>query len=254
MIIMDIIFYIILFVILYCVYRIFICEKFTKNIYLSKSELEKTLINNKDKYYETFNDNDLRVRNIEDIHNYHEIIKSCCINISNNTEKMLNELTQLADNKIKKIKIKGFDGIKASNLQWIIGIVSGKKYEYGLPHTRNMTIIIPEHILDNKDILLRVLIHEKIHIYQKIYPEDIKIWLNNNGFKKYRLRTKNDNVRANPDIDNFIYKNKNNSLIMSKYNELPLSINDVKYYPLNDYRYEHPFESMAYTLEDMINK
>jgi hypothetical protein len=117
-----------------------------------------------------------------------------------------------------------------------------------------MTIIIPEHILDNKDILLRVLIHEKIHIYQKIYPEDIKIWLNNNGFKKYRLRTKNDNVRANPDIDNFIYKNKNNSLIMSKYNELPLSINDVKYYPLNDYRYEHPFESMAYTLEDMINK
>jgi len=251
---MDIIFYIIFISLLYLIYRIFICETFTQNIYLSKTELEKTLINNKDKYYDTFNDNDLRVRNIETIEDYHKIIKSCCLNINNNTSNILNEITQFADEKIQKIKILGFDGKKAANMQWIIGIISGKDYEYGLPHTRNLIIVIPESILNNKKTLLRVLIHEKIHIYQKMYPEDTNIWIKNNGFIEYKLRTKDDNIRANPDINNYIYKNNDNNVLMAIYNELPLSINDVTYYPNNDYKFEHPLELMAYTLEDLINK
>ncbi len=241
-------------IICYIIYRIFKYENFTKNIYLSKTELEKTLINNKDKYYETFNDNDLRVRNIETIKDYHEIIKTSCKNINNKTSKLLDEITVKADNKIKKISAIGFNGKKASQIQWIIGMTCGKKYEYGLPHTRNYIIVIPESIIDNKEILLGVLIHEKIHIYQKMYPEDANIWIKNNGFLKYKLRTKDDNIRANPDINNYIYKNKKNNILMSKYNELPLTINDVMYYPVNDYKYEHPLELMAYTLEDEINK
>ena len=250
---MNIIFYIIFLALLYLIYRIFVCEKFTENIYLSKTELEKTLINNKDKYYETFNNNDLRVRNIENINEYHNIIKSSCVNITNNITNILDNITSIADNKIKKIKIKGFDGLKASGIQWNIGLISGKEYEYGLPHTRNHIIVIPENILNNEEILLRVLIHEKIHVYQKLYPEDANVWIKDNGFTKYKLKTKDDNIRANPDIDNYIYKNNNNTPLMSKYNELPLSINDVMYYPVNNYKYEHPLELMAYTLEDMIN-
>ena len=251
---MNIIFYIIFICILYLIYRLFICENFITNIYLSKTELEKTLLNNKDKYYETFNNNDLRVRNINTIEDYHIVIKSCCLNINNNISNILDKITVLADEKIKKIKTKEFDGKKAANIQWIIGIISGKKYEYGLPHTRNLIIVIPENILNNKKTLLRVLIHEKIHIYQKMYPEDTNNWIKNNGFIEYKLRTKDDNIRANPDINNYIYKNNKNNVLMATYNELPLTINDVTYHPINNYKSEHPLELMAYTLEDLINK
>ncbi len=251
---MDIIFYIIFTIVLFLIYRTFMCENFTKNIYLSKTELEKTLINNKDKYYDTFNDNDLRVRNIENVKDYYEIIKSCCISINNNYINILDKITRIADDKIKKVKINGFDGIKASKIQWTIGLFTGKNYEYGLPHTRNLIIVIPESIINNEQVLLRVLIHEKIHVYQKLYQEDANNWIKNNGFKKYKLRSKSDNIRANPDIDKYIYKNNKNLIFMSKYNDLPLTINDVTYQPINDYKYEHPLEIMAYTLEDLINK
>jgi len=251
---MDIIYYVFIIIVLYIIYKLLICEEFSDNVYLSKSELEKTLINNKDKYYDNFNDNDLRVRNINNINEYNDIIKNSCINISSKYSKILNNAINIANTKIKKVKITGFDGKKAAKIQWSIGIFKGKDYEYGLPHTRNFIILIPEHILGNTNSLIRILIHEKIHIYQKMYPDDINSWLKTNGFVKFRVKSKKDDVRANPDIDNYLYKNSKDEVMISKYNELPFTINDVKYYPINDYKYEHPFEFMAYTLEDMINK
>jgi hypothetical protein len=251
---MNIVYNIFIIIIIYIIYRIFNYESFTNNIYLSKLELEKTLINNRDKYYDTFNKNDLRVRNINNTKDYIYKIKNSCINISAKDKKLINNTIQIANNKLRKFKINGFDGIKASKIQWIIGLIDGTDYEYGLPHTRNYIIIIPKKILNNSKILLRVLIHEKIHIYQKIYPNDLKIWLSERGFIKFRLKENNDNIRANPDIDNYIYKDLDNEQYKSIYNELPLTINDVKYYPKNNYLYEHPFEYMAYTLEDLINK
>lgn len=251
---MDIIYYVFIVIALYIIYKLFIYEEFSDNVYLSKSELEKTLINNKDKYYDNFNDNDLRVRNINNINEYNDIIKKSCINISSKYSKILNDAINIANTKIKKVKIIGFDGKKAVKIQWSIGIFKGKEYEYGLPHTRNFIIVIPEHILGNINSLVRILIHEKIHIYQKMYPDNIKSWLKNNGFVKFRVKSKEDDVRANPDVDNYLYKNSKDEVMISKYNELPFTINDVKYHPINDYKYEHPFEYMAYTLEDMINK
>jgi hypothetical protein len=251
---MNIVYNIFIIIIIYIIYRIFNYESFNNNIYLSKLELEKTLINNKDKYYQTFNNNDLRVRNINNIKDYINNIKNSCNNISTTDKKLINKAIYNANNKLRKFKINGFDGFKASKIQWIIGLIDGTDYEYGLPHTRNLTIIIPKKILNNKSILLRVLIHEKIHIYQKIYPNDIKIWLDERGFTKFRLKEKSDNIRANPDVDNYIYKDFENGQYKSIYNELPLTINDVKYYPNDNYLYEHPFEYMAYTLEDLINK
>jgi hypothetical protein len=251
---MDIIYYVFIIIVLYIIYRLFICEEFSNNVFLSKSELEKTLINNKDKYYDNFNENDLRVRNIDNINEYNDIIKKSCINISSKYSKILNDAINIANAKINKVKINGFDGKKAAKIQWSVGVFKDKDYEYGLPHTRNFIILIPEYILGNSNSLIRILIHEKIHIYQKMYPDDIKLWLKDNGFVKFRIKNKKDDTRANPDIDNYLYKNSKGEIMMSKYNELPFTINDVKYYPKNDYKYEHPFEYMAYTLEDIINK
>jgi len=62
------------------------------------------------------------------------------------------------------------------------------------------------------------------------------------------------NIRANPDIDEYIYKNKNNQLMMCVYKDSPNTLFDVTFYPENNPNNEHPFEYMAYTLESEISK
>lgn len=250
------IYYIFFITIIYIIYRIFIYEEFTdnENIYLTKSQLEKTLINNSDKYYNKFNYNDFKVRNINNIDEYYTIISNSCINVSSDYSEILDNAIDIANNKIKKIKIDGFDGKKAVKIQWIIGVFKNNNYEYGLPHTRNFVIVLPEHILSNISLLIKILIHEKIHIYQKMYPCDINSWLDNNKFTKYKLIDNTDNCRANPDIDNYLYKNYKGEILLSVYNESPTTINDVIFHPINDYKYEHPYEYMAYTIENLISK
>lgn len=219
------------------------------NQYLNKNELSSILIKNEDKYYEEFSKLDYKVRNINNISEYYQKIKNSCIDINNNQRKILNKAIFNANQKIKKYNTIGFDGLKASKIPWIIGLVRGKEYEEGFPHTRLNIIILPVQLLNNSS-LISILIHEKIHIYQKLYINDIAKYLVINNFTKFA--NKNKNIRANPDIDNYIYINKNNEQLKCEYNNNPVSINDVIYYPKNNNIYEHPFELMAYTIENNI--
>ena len=208
--------------------------------FLTKEELIDYLIKDSDNYYKKFTKLDMQVRNINSIEDYYNIIKESCINIDNNYRSELIKNIKKADERLSKIKLPGFDGLKCSKLQWNIGIVKGNKYEGGYPHTRNNIIILPNNLTS-----IDTLIHEKVHIYQKMYPEDIQIYLKENGFVKYYELINRENHRANPDLDNWIYK-KNNLILETRYNENPKSITDV----LNkDYTNEHPFEYMAYSIE-----
>jgi hypothetical protein len=91
-----------------------------------------------------------------------------------------------------------------------------------------------------------------------MYPEDIKLYLDSNNFKKYLNRKElkqSDNsgydLRANPDLDNYVYK-MDNSIMMSIYNKGASDITDITTYPKDNSKYEHPFEYMAYTLTDKL--
>ena len=54
-------------------------------------------------------------------------------------------------------------------------------------------------------------------------------------------------VRANPDLDNWIYENKEGKLMMYKYNSAnPNGINDVT----KTTEYEHPYEMISYIIEN----
>jgi hypothetical protein len=224
-----------------------------KNNYLSKNKLIELLINN-DKYYNNFNINDYKVRNIYNIEEYKKVIIDTCISINENQKNILDETIIKVDNKLSKYNIKGFNGLKASNIEWNVGLIKGIKYEQGFPHTINNIIIIPEILLENPNNLINILIHEKIHIYQKTFPNDINEYLINNKFTKYKLKTKNNNIRSNPDIDDWIYRNENNEILNAEYINNPKSINDVIYKPINNHIYEHPFEYMAYKITDDIIK
>ena len=203
-------------------------------IFLKESDLKNILKNNNDKYYEKI---DKSVTEF-DIHHKKKIITS----------------TKIIDNIFNNIKLDYFDSRKANNIQWKIGCVSGKLYENGLPHTRDDIIIISKQDVqmfsDTK--LTKTLLHEKIHLYQKIYPNDIDIYIKKNNFTKYKKRTNEDNIRANPDLDNWIYKDKDQNILKAVYNENPSSIEDISYSPFNSQSFEHPYEKMAIELEEFV--
>ncbi len=231
-------------------------EQFNNNIiFLKKNELIDILLEDKDNYYKTFSKTDLIVRGVNNIDEYKELIKKSCLEISESNKKKLTKYINKADEKLRKFKISGFDGNKCADLTWIIGLTNDD-YENGFPHTRNNIIVISKNILPiiNLDFgIVKTLIHEKIHVYQKTYPEDIKLYLDSNNFKKYLNRKDiNESTRANPDLDNYLYK-MGDSIMMSVYNNNANDITDITTYPINETKYEHPLEYMAYTLSNIIS-
>ena len=254
-------FIIIIFSILIAIIVYIVLNKYIYNIsetmanYMSADELSKYLIKDDDNYYKNFSDLDLKVRKVNSLEDYYNNIRKSCIDIDESNMKILNYCINKANNKLRDYSCVGFDGNKCADLEWIIGLVKDKKYEEGYPHTRHNVIIIPTYLLNSTSQLINTLIHEKIHVYQKTYPEDIEKYLEANGFKKYKLRSdyNNMNIRSNPDMDQWIYKNNKDEIMLTEYMDNPNSIMDVKTIPINNTKFEHPFEFMAYNITNDIH-
>jgi len=159
----------------------------------------------------------------------------------NNAEK--NKVIQCCKDIILK-KYDWFDNVKFNNIKWKIGAVSGTLYENGLSHTRNDVIIISKEYINNSSLveLTRTLLHEKVHIYQKMYPEDVDKFLDSYKFTKFKIREARDNTRANPDIDDWIYKDENGMIYKAEYKPNPKNLSDTN---TPNQMYEHPYEKMA---------
>lgn len=225
------------------------------NIYfLNKNELSNILIKDDDNYYSNFFKYDLHARHIKNIEEYKLKIEESTINLTQKEKNKVTKCCKIVDKKLKKINLDGFDGIKASNIMWKIGSIKDKSYENGLPHTRKYVIVLPVEKINLKttEQLSVLLCHEKIHVYQKKYKEDIAKYLKKNNISILKIREEKDMVRANPDLDNYIYKN-NNTIYSAKYNSsTPTSIVDVEYNNDGKQSSEHPFEKMAIDIENMI--
>jgi len=221
--------------------------------FLTKNEVCKLITENRDKYYETFNENDLLVRNVKNKNEYVQKIKNSCSEFTKEEKKILKKCANSVKLTLRQTQMtfgRGFDNVKASEIPIIFGCMAGNEYEGGLPHTRYPAIILYSNQVTSMSVLEveKLVIHELAHLYQKMYPNDLKKYLNENYFEIIKQRIGNDNVRANPDIDSFIYRNQNNNQAYEYiYNPFPGSIGDV-----TQSNKEHPFEEMAYKIEKII--
>lgn len=225
-------------------------------IFLLQEETQKILDDNVDRYYETFHEKDFLVRKIKNVKEYlAKISKSGCNGSEENKQKIIDCIHKIHSKLHSKIEdsIYGVQLSKLLNLPWNIGFVCDKYYENGLPHTRGNVIILSNKDVSTRNIfeLCRLLLHEKVHIYQKEYKEEFLVEL----LKEYEVIEDIDksttNIRANPDTDNFVYKRKSDGKVLkTTYRKNPTNFNDVKY-PDNDHSLEHPFEYVAYHLEKL---
>jgi len=219
-------------------------------IFINKDDLTRILINDSDNYYKTFNKNDMIVRNINNMDEYYHMISNSTIDCTDDIkDKIIKYIFKIKD-KFKNIDSYYMNGKKFNNIIWKIGLIKGKLYEGGLPHTRNDIIILPIEYLVSIDekTFINLLIHEKIHVYQKLYPDDMDKYLIKNNFTV--VNNMITNMRANPDMNNKIYKDKDNNMYYSQYHDKPKNIMDVTFHPINNSLYEHPFEKMAYELSN----
>lgn len=224
-----------------------------ENIYfINKNLLYNILKNDEDNYYKTFHHIDLKTRNINNIEEYIHYIEKSVYDPTEEEKDKIKKSILNANSRLEKLNFNWFNGNKAKELPWNIGCIQGKLYENGLPHTRG-TIII----LSKKDIneytekkLTNTLIHEKVHIYQKRYKNDVEKYLDEYNFSVVKERDYSDNIRSNPDLNNIIYKDNNNNIYKAVYKNDPKSIEDITYSPINNQSYEHPFETMAIFIEN----
>lgn len=220
-------------------------------IFLDSNSLYKILSNENDDYYKSFFSLDFKTRNIKNITEYLDFIKLSVDNFDDADKKKIEKCINTTNTYFEKINLEWFNGENANKIPWKIGCVKGKLYENGLPHTRYDTIIISKENLKDytEKKLTDTLIHEKVHLYQRIYKNDTLLYLKQNNFVKFKKRSDNDNIRSNPDLDGWIYKDFENNIYQAKYNENPKSIEDIKYMPTNSQSCEHPYEKMAIFIE-----
>jgi len=240
---MFIIFFLIFFLIL--IVKIINTIKKPNIIFYNKNRLAIFLKEDKDNYYKNLNIHNLKLRNINNKEEYLNNIETKLYNCTNKEKKIITKAIMKANNKLKNIKYIGFDNSNLQYVPWYIGCAE-YDYEFGLPHTRDKIIILNRNNIYDKD-LYKTLIHERIHIYQRLFPDNLIDFLNYYNFQKNSKQSDLD--RSNPDTDDYLYQ-QNNLLYECKI--YPNSKNNI-FCTNNSSKFEHPYELMAYEISDLAD-
>jgi len=245
---------VILLLIIYITHFIINYYQLNHILFLDKTQLQDFLMKDPDHYYKSFSKKDLSMRKISSTEDYYFIIEKSCRDFNVYEKNKIINCVSKVESILKSTNDPWFDGIKACKTQWKFGCVSGKLYEGGLPHTRYDVIILPEYVVTNYNDaeLSKLILHEKIHVYQKMYPKDIHKYTQYHHFYKKIRRNEVHDARANPDLDEWIYNDSNNQSYMALYKADSTHITDVTFYPNNSHFYEHPYEKMAYDMEKRL--
>lgn len=229
-----------------------ISEGFEANMisFLSGKELLEFILQDSDSYLFSLTQNDLRIRNATNISEYRNKIQKSFCDLDEYGKEKVTECISDINKRVISVDDKRLWGIekqKLMDIPWKIGCTCNDDYENGFPHTRGDTIIIPFDRIQNsseKD-LCKLLIHEKIHVYQRLYYSEFQTKIKNYGFSTVGKRNQDP---ANPDLDSFRYKHEKKGEFYSYYSKNPKSFSDIKYIRGTSSS-EHPFEYIAYDIE-----
>ena len=222
--------------------------------FLTSEETTSFLLLDTDTYVSTMTRFDLSARKVTSPEDYLELITnkdSPEFEYSNKAK--LSECCMIADKRLKdfhSVKFPGFNAVIASNIKWKLAKISNN-YENGYPHTRQDIIFLSHKTINSsKEDLIKTLIHEKVHLYQRMYKEDINDFLKANKIIIFTEKQNFELARANPDTDKYIYVMDKNPMTAVYTSKNPKGIDDVLFTPKNSHEFEHPYELQAYQIAD----
>lgn len=240
--------------------------------YMSYEETVRFLESDEDRYVANLSPIDLYARKVASKEEYINIIKGEATHFNKGDKLMLDKCTKKADELLRNINIntissesnldysKYLNYKDIANIKWVLAITrndNGGKYEDGLSHTRKHIIFLSQDVLNySEDEIIKLLIHEKIHIYQRYNEASFKTIIYNMGYAESTdsqeiSQDKLKYVRSNPDVNNKIYKNLHTGeLMICLYSsDKPKNINDII---IENYAMEHPYEKIAYEISEHI--
>lgn len=162
------------------------------------------------------------------------------------------------------------------NIPWNICLFSEAEFPY--PHTHGDTIFLPRSIMESltyPDELYSVLIHEKIHIFQRLFPIETHEYIRNvlacdliashSIYDSDQTLNISSSIRVNPDTNTLLYYENDVDMSLDENKKIDnefvspdiiqanwKSIRDTSS-DIIDNR-DHPYEMMAYRLTDKILK
>lgn len=216
--------------------------------YIAKNFIE----NDMDGYVQSLSIYDLRARNATTISDYLQKSTQDVLPFQSFQQTQLNKAVKYANDFFRTYRNYYIDSVNIQQIPWFFILTNGY-YENGLPHTRAQYIFLtPDVLATNLKDLIITLIHEKIHVYQRLHSQLIKEKLLSMHYKIHGFRKNHENkrLRANPDLDQYIYISPQNETMVSIYNsDHPKTISDS-----TGSKYEHPFEEIAYTISKHFDK
>lgn len=227
------------------------CDLIPSPTFLQDEEIRAFLRNDKDHYVQNMSTADLHARNAKSSLEYINRISLCNKNdvvLDQNDIQLILTCSLKADKFLEKYIYKSvLQGKDIAKYPWKFAIVC-EDYEQGFPHTREDIIFLTrQRIKVNEETLTSLLIHEKVHVFQRYNPQFMDWYLAAVGYviAAHRNDPKYKGlVRSNPDINNYIYSFNGKELIFLYKSDTPSGINDV----FDPNGVEHPYEKMAYDI------
>ena len=230
--------------------------------FIDRPSLQQFFKDDPDLYFHNHNRINLTARGYDSVDTLIQDAVQSADDFSIKEQRHLLEKCKLADEFLQQFdSIPYFPSKKVASIKWVLAKCIGRLYEKGRPHTRLSIIFLYDHDIFSYDIV-RILVHEKVHLFSRLFPHDMKLWLDKNGYTIYKTLQDYPLARHNPDIDNIIYKDKkNNSIVVEFTSKNPKSFDDVVY-PISKSNClnkrgepiikcvinEHPNETIAYTV------
>jgi hypothetical protein len=192
-------------------------------------------MNDHDGYIKTLNKQDLRDRNCKTQSEYKLKYINNIIEFTLLQKESIKKYVHQASEFLRTVR-SPFISNHIMKIPWVFARTT-MLLETGHPHTRHGVIFLPENSLDRPDInIVRTLVHEKIHVYQKMYRDRFVHSLLHNGYTIIG-RMSNTARMSNPDADDRIYRHPSGRIMRWKRDG-----------DLNDALFEHPNELIAYTV------
>ena len=219
--------------------------------FLTKEELTEFIERDNDTYIASFSKDDLQIRNSRSVHDYKNTIQHSFCSVEQSIQDKISKCISKIENQNEKMTEKDIwdiDYQKLMQIPWKIGCTCDDKYENGFPHTREDIIILPADKIQSMQVhdLCKLLIHEKIHVYQRLYSTEIENNLKKRGFQIVGTRKNNP---ANPDLNFYKYTHYKLGDFYATYKDNPHSFHDIQY-ANGKSSFEHPYEHMAYAIAE----
>jgi hypothetical protein len=207
---------VIIIIITYFIYLLFF-RKTTSIKYLTFDEFAS--ISKSSEYFNNMNSYDLQVRKSNNKNEYFKKYRSGYQTFTMEQKNILLNIVDIIEKKIYK-----YNNFK--NIKWVF-VKIDTDLENSYPHTIGNVIVLSNNFFDSStSSQINTIIHEKVHIYQRMYPEYINILYKKWGFDKVDVNINYN--RNNPDIK--YYYSYNNNLLIQLYTDNPRELYDSNAY------------------------